>query len=407
MDTIIKPPKYVREIMKVLEQRGHSTYLVGGCTRDMLLGSMPNDWDLATTATPDQVSSLFEKTENAGITHGTVKVCVSRGKKVEVTTLRREEGYSDHRRPDTVTYISDLTEDLSRRDFTINAIAIPLNGIIMDPFGGRGDLEGQIIRTVGYPVHRFSEDALRMFRAYRFAAKLGFNLDPGTAHAISVCAHLASALSVERLRVEIDKILRSKNPHVMYHLISSGLLGQYLTGRDISSAQLNNLNLIAGNKLMRWAAFCALLDKNGLIRSPHHLLQALKLDGVSQSTIQIGIELADSNLPGDRRDWKLLLHKYGQNTMKCAAAAADVISGTPDNQKQLQTVIKSGECFTLKRLAINGDDLIALGYHPGIAIGRELDNLLAHVIDFPIDNKRSVLITRAIYSLNSRQVGIK
>lgn len=408
MEELITPPKYVKEIMKVLERRGHSAYLVGGCVRDMLMGLRPNDWDIATSAIPEEVVKLFDRTEETGLKHGTVTVRMSKGKKAEVTTFRTENGYSDHRRPDTVTYISDLTEDLSRRDFTINAIAIPLGGIIMDPFGGREDIERKLIRTVGDPEKRFSEDALRMFRAYRFAAKLGFRIEENTRQGIRKCAHLTSALAVERISGEMDKMLRSASPEIVYQVIECGLLDLYLEGRNISEAETDNLRLISGNKIMRWAGLCAILLKHGLIRSVPELLRTLRLDGASISAISIGIEIAKDNLPDDKYGWKMLLSKYGQNAVRCAAAAVDVLNGDTLRQKQIQSVIKSGDCFTLKRLAINGNDLIALGFQPGVELGMALEELLLHVIKNPGDNKKNILITRAVYMLqNNKPVSVK
>ena len=398
---VITPPKYVKDVMKTLEQRNHSTYLVGGCVRDMLIGLRPNDWDISTSATPDEVISLFEKTEPSGITQGTVTVCTSKCKKVEVTTFRREEGFSDHRRPDSITYISDLKEDLARRDFTVNALALPLSGILMDPYAGRADIEARLIRTVGEPEKRFDEDALRMFRAYRFAARLGFQLEEKTQAGILTSAHLATAVSAERIRYECDKILRSANPDVIFQLVISRLLDAFLTETEIPDIRFKSLDVTDCNKLSRWAGFCAVLYKCGLINSVSDFLKAIRLDGDSIGSISMGLELSKTALPEDKLNWKLLLCKYGQRAVMCASAAKDALCGSNHHQKQLQAVIKSGECYSLKRLAINGDDLIALGYNTGSEIGNALEALLVHVINEPGDNKRSLLITRALYLLQN------
>ena len=181
------PPKYVIHILKTLEGAGYHAVLAGGCVRDTILGRRPNDWDIATSAPPDAVQRLFARTVPTGIRHGTVTVLYGGGK-CEVTTWRVEGAYSDHRRPDSVEFTPSLAEDLARRDFTINAMAMDVRGELTDPFGGRADLERGIIRCVGEPRARFAEDALRMLRAVRFAAKLGFELDGATLAAALECA---------------------------------------------------------------------------------------------------------------------------------------------------------------------------------------------------------------------------
>ena len=169
---LITPPKYVRQVLTTLQARGHLAYLVGGCVRDMLMGVHPHDWDVCTSALPGQVMEIFPKTLPIGIRHGTVTVVIE-SRQVEVTTFRSEGSYSDHRHPDAVSYVGDLNTDLSRRDFTMNAIALPPDGLVADPFGGVQDIRDKIIRSVGDPDRRFEEDALRMFRALRFSATPG------------------------------------------------------------------------------------------------------------------------------------------------------------------------------------------------------------------------------------------
>ena len=172
----IHPPEFVKKIIFRLEAEGFSAFMVGGCVRDILMGRAPKDWDVATSASPGEVQRLFEKTVPTGERHGTVTVILDGGK-AEVTTFRSESAYSDHRRPDSVTFVSDLKEDLKRRDFTINAMAMRADGTVMDYFGGGADLKAGIIRCVGEARERFEEDALRMLRALRFSAELGFEID--------------------------------------------------------------------------------------------------------------------------------------------------------------------------------------------------------------------------------------
>lgn len=206
--TEITPPRYVRRVLNSLSSRGHIACLVGGCVRDMLLGVYPNDWDISTSALPEEVMELFPDTIPTGIKHGTVTVKQG-SRRVEVTTFRRDGGYTDHRHPDEVSFVGDLTSDLSRRDFTINAMAVNPDGLITDLFGGIRDLRNGLIRCVGVPGVRFKEDALRMFRALRFSARLGFEIEEGTRMAIEKCAPLAADIAAERVGEELQKLLVS------------------------------------------------------------------------------------------------------------------------------------------------------------------------------------------------------
>lgn len=392
----IKPPKYVIEILKRLEQRDFKAYLVGGCVRDLLLGKTPQDWDVTTSATPDQVMELFEKTVPTGIRHGTVTVITPKGN-TEVTTFRREGDYQDHRRPDSVKFISDLKEDLSRRDFTMNAIAIQLRGNIIDPFGGYGDIEAGQIRCVGRAEERFGEDALRMLRALRFAAKLGFTIDRGTEEGIRKCAHLAGNISAERVMDEVQKILLSDNPQIIWDVIGYGLMDSYLT-HSSGPPERDGIIRAPRNKFQRWAALCAQLTSAGMIESNTDFLKSLRLDNKTVAHVGMGVEIAKGRMPGDRHSWKRLLWRYGTQTALCAAAAADALADD-GNVRSVKSVIKSGECFSMKRLAVNGDDLIALGCRSGVQVGRVLEELLEHVINVPGDNKKNILITKAVYML--------
>ena len=187
-------PTPVSAILETFQRHGFAAYLVGGCVRDGLLGKMPHDWDICTAALPEQTLLLFPDAITTGLRHGTVTVR-SGGISVEVTTFRSEGAYSDHRHPDSVWFVSDLTADLARRDFTVNAMALSASGVLQDPFGGRGDLSAGMLRAVGDPERRFQEDALRMLRAVRFSAQLGFRIEQETETAIRMCAPLTEALA--------------------------------------------------------------------------------------------------------------------------------------------------------------------------------------------------------------------
>lgn len=226
----ITPPKYVRQVLRSLQARGYVAYLVGGCVRDMALGVRPHDWDICTSALPEQVMAVFPGARPTGLKHGTVTVRVN-SRSVEVTTFRSEENYTDHRHPETVRFVGELTTDLSRRDFTVNAMALSPDGLLMDPFGGLADLERRCIRCVGSPELRFEEDALRMFRALRFSARLDFTIEESTLAAIEKKAHLASALAAERIRDEVEKTLLTLRPDTVGLMQRLGLLDAFQIGR--------------------------------------------------------------------------------------------------------------------------------------------------------------------------------
>lgn len=222
--------KNAAKVIRQLEGAGFEAYIVGGAVRDYLLGKTPHDMDVASNASPEQVKKLFSRTVDTGIEHGTVLVLLE-GEGIEVTTFRTEGAYSDMRRPDKVEFVQSLEEDLKRRDFTINAMAMDDQLRVIDPFGGRDDLEKRIIRAVGDPGERFKEDALRMLRAVRFSGQLDFSMDPGTLQAIQQHASLITAVAVERLKNELDKILiNARTQRSMNYLKNSGLTNHLPAG---------------------------------------------------------------------------------------------------------------------------------------------------------------------------------
>ena len=247
----ITPPKYVRQVLVTLQSRGHLAYLVGGCVRDILLGVHPQDWDVCTSALPAQVLDIFPNSRPTGIQHGTVTVCVN-SRTVEVTTFRTDGSYSDHRHPEAVSFVGDLNADLSRRDFTMNAIALPPDGLLADPFGGVEDIQNRVIRCVGAPALRFEEDALRMFRALRFSARLGFEIEAQTMAAIAEKAPLVASLAPERVRDEVEKLLLTGAPEKAYELISLGLLDAYLIRRPADGALFARIGRMPRKALERW-----------------------------------------------------------------------------------------------------------------------------------------------------------
>lgn len=388
----ISPPKYVRHILVTLQSRGCPAYLVGGCVRDMLLDVRPQDWDICTGALPQQVMEIFPGSLPIGIKHGTVTVRVN-SRMVEVTTFRQESEYSDHRHPDMVSFVGDLTTDLSRRDFTVNAMALSAEGLISDPFGGMEDLQRRIIRCVGPAEKRFEEDALRMLRALRFSAKLGFEIEEQTMAAIEKKAGLAATLAPERVRVELEKLLLSPEPEKARLAFTLGLMDGYIDRRPEGDKNWHGLRRLPKKPMYRWAGLCALLSREGCVSSGEEFLAALRLDGRSLRCCAGAEELLAAPIPQGPVAWKRCLRDYGVDAVSLAAAVHDALTG--DNcRRELKAVLKSGDCFSMKHLAVTGDDLLALGLE-GRELGRMLDFLLDYVIEFPQFNRRELLLSLA------------
>lgn len=376
------PPKYVVSVLSGLEVRGAEAWLVGGCVRDILMGRRPKDWDVCTDAPPETVMEFFPNSRPTGLKHGTVTV-ISKGRSVEVTTFRSDGDYLDHRHPENVQFISDLRGDLQRRDFTMNAMAMTRGGEIFDPYGGKSDIVKKLIRCVGEPDARFAEDALRMLRALRFSAVLGFTIEEDTLSSIKKNAPLTSILAPERIRSELEKTLLSDHPEVVGKMIELGLTGELLKPGVVCN--LGRLRLLPKNRAYRWAALCAFLKAD----APRDLLCSLRLDSNTVSAASLGCELALNGRINTRLQWKRCLAKLGEGPCLCGAAAMKALYGG-DDMRLLREVVRSGECYSLKELQVTGDDLLALGYS-GREIGRELQKLLEHVIEHPEENSSTVL----------------
>ena len=386
------PPKYVRQTLIRLQSRGYQAYLVGGCVRDMLMGKQPNDWDICTSALPEEVMEIFPTARPTGLKHGTVTVYIN-SRSLEVTTFRSEGSYADHRHPDSVSFVGDLHTDLSRRDFTMNAITLPVDGLIRDPFGGVEDIKNGIVRCVGEPERRFEEDALRMFRALRFAARLGFDIEAATMAAIEKKASLAKALACERVRDETEKIMLTTAPDSVFELVRLGLLDAFLLKRAEHSASFMALRRIIKKPFERWSLLSLILLEQGCISSVEKFLTAMRLDS---RTIRCGEDtkiILDSALPETTYQWKKLLNAYGVATVSCAVRCYDALHGGK-KYNALKAVLKSGECFSVKHLAIGGDELLELGLR-GRELGDMLSFLLDYVMEYPENNRREMLLSLA------------
>lgn len=388
----ITPPKYVRQVLVTLQGRGYPSFLVGGCVRDMVLGVQPHDWDICTAALPEQILELFPGAKLTGGRTGTVTVRVH-SHALEVTPFRTESRYSDHRHPDLVRFVTDLTADLSRRDFTVNAMALSPDGMLSDPFGGAADLRRGVIRCVGEPERRFEEDALRMFRALRFSARLGFSIELFTMEAIREKAPLCAALAPERVREELEKILVSPAPDKALEAVELGLLDAYLA-RRLPETAAESLSPLPPRAQERWTGFAWLLESCGCVPSAGSFLRALRLDGHSIHIAEQASLILREPLPDSAAAWKRCLRRSGIEAALCAARCADGLGLARGAARTVKAVLKSGECFSLRQLAVSGDDLSALGLQ-GPALGEMLNFLLDYVIDYPDNNRRELLLSLA------------
>ena len=360
-------PTAIQKILLRMEQAGWQIYLVGGCVRDRLLGRPIHDWDLTTNARPEQVMQLFPKVIPTGIAHGTVTV-VQDEMQAEITTFRTETGYADGRHPDEVRFVGSLEEDLARRDFTINAMAMDASGKLYDFYGGQEDLRRGVLRCVGQPQRRFAEDALRMFRAYRFSAQLGFALERETENAAKSLHERARFLSVERIREELEKTICSPHPQMVEQMAKIGLLERF----GVTQADASRLQTVAPQPLLRWGVLMACV--------PALRTAELRLD---RHTKQVACRTAELDaLPCNRLMLKRLLAYEMPDVAVCFAALHQA-------EPMLQEILRSGECVSLHDLAVSGKDLTQ---SHGREVGQELHELLELVLQEPEKNHRDLLL---------------
>ena len=430
-----KMPENVQRVMERLEAAGWEAWCVGGGVRDTLLGRNPGDWDVTTSARPEDVMALFgAHALPTGLKHGTVTVGGGRG--VEVTTFRRDGEYLDNRHPDYVAFTSSLEEDLSRRDFTVNAIAMDLRGEIQDPFGGRADLEAGVLRAVGNPEQRFREDALRIMRGLRFAAKLGFSIEPETAAAMDRCRELLGNIATERLRVEMTGLLCG--PWAAEVLLGyPRILAVFLPEiapcvgfdqhspyhcYDVWEHTARSVVAVPLQEVLRWTMLFHDLGKpetfslgedgrghfyghwRESVKKAEAVMDRLHFDNHSKKTILTLVERHDCELAFSERSVRRNLARYGEETLRLLLAVkrADNQAQAPacrDRQElidqweaMLNVVIAQGGCFSLSQLAVRGGDLTALGLR-GPAVGKLLRELLELVVEEQLPNDREMLMT--------------
>lgn len=429
-----------RRIIKILNLKGFEAYVVGGAVRDCFMKKTPHDFDIATNALPQDIKKTFPKTVDIGIKHGTVTV-MDNNTCYEVTTFRTDGEYLDSRHPCDVQFVSDLRSDMLRRDFTINALAYNDQSGIIDCVGGVRDIENKIIRCVGDPEKRFREDALRMMRAVRFSVVLGFEIEQNTAAAIKKCAILIKKISAERIREEIEKILRSENPGGIIKLHELGLLQYIIPELDIcfSVPQKNKYHIYnvgehiihataesADDITIRWAALlhdigkplCKSVDQNGIIHFyGHHresvrladdILHRLRLDNESRKNILLLIENHDIRIDpnpvsvkrvmarlGEDLFLKLLMLQEADNRAKNPKYLDDKLNRLSEVRLIYRKVLSERQPYMASDLVINGRDLIKIGFRAGREIGDTLRQLLDEVLINPSLNKREYLMMRA------------
>lgn len=385
------------ELLHALHAAGHAAYVVGGCVRDSLLGLTPHDWDLCTSALPQQVMELFgaQRCIPTGLQHGTVTVKQS-GALYEITTFRTEGTYTDGRHPDEVHFVPDVREDLARRDLTINAMAYNEKEGLVDPFGGQADLQSGIVRAVGVPRQRFTEDALRILRLYRFAARFGFAIDPPTAQAAQeLCAHL-DCVSVERIEEELAKLLSAPAPAAYLDKKILLVILPELSSEALAAAKpvVDACPAGAENLPIRLAALLLSLGEDGIRRT----LRRLRCSNACIEETAVLVREAMPGVPVSLNIYaRRLLGKYNLCTVQRLAAlgtalqperAAD-FAALSELAEQLDA---DGVCCRVSQLAVNGRDLMAAGVPAGPGIRKVLEALLDGVIREEYPNERQALL---------------
>lgn len=399
----IEMPAEVEGIIGKIREHGYEAFAVGGCVRDSLLSRMPEDWDITTSARPEEVKEIFPRTVDTGIEHGTVTVIKNRHG-YEVTTYRIDGEYRDCRHPDFVEFTSNLKEDLKRRDFTINAMAYSHETGIVDAFGGMDDLKAGVIRCVGKPLDRFTEDALRILRAIRFAAQLGFEIEEETHRAISGIAPNLSKVSRERIQVELTKLLLSDHPEKIIMVKETGISKYAADGFDDvfrslerPSQALPGIGKLSREKSLRWAGFLRRTEPEGAKR----FLKNLKLDNETIDNAKAMIGVFQTEIRLEKPQIRRILSHVTEYQFEGALALKEMDS-EPEVEKiraLWKEIIEDGDCVRQKDLAVSGEDLIKAGMEPGKKMGETLRYLFDLVIENPQLNKKKILLEKLSDSL--------
>ena len=394
---IIDLPKNVENIIERLKEHGFEGFAVGGCVRDSLLKKTPKDWDITTDALPVDMKKIFKKTFDTGIAHGTVTVLMD-GVGYELTTYRIDGNYSDGRHPDSVSFSKNLSEDLCRRDFTINAMAYSNKKGIVDLFDGRKDLQNGVIRAVGDAKKRFDEDALRMLRAVRFAAQLGFKIDDDTFEAIKEKAKLLSKVSKERIFVELNKSLCGDFAQNIKMVYTSGLY-RYI-GKEFAKLDKSIYNFyprkFPNKKHMYWAVFLENIEN---VEAVKKILFELKSDNATRNNTYLLVKELKNPLPSSDEDIRWSLHRIGPDLfydyieiLKTDKKNKDILDKIDTIENRYSQILKENHAYEISMLDITGKDLMDIGISKGPKIGEVLEFLLKKVIENPLNNEKSSLL---------------
>lgn len=436
---VIEIPEKVNTILCRLQDAGYEAYIVGGCVRDALLGRTPHDWDITTSALPAEVKALFPRTVDTGLKHGTVTVMIER-EGFEVTTYRIDGVYEDARHPREVTFTRNLEEDLKRRDFTINAMAYSERDGLVDLFGGQEDLDRRIVRAVGDPVQRFSEDALRIMRAIRFSAQLGYEIDPLTLSAAGRLAPNLQKISAERIREELEKTLVSAHPQKLRVAWEKGITAQFLPEFDrcmetpqnnphhcycVGDHILHSVCFVRPDKVLRLTMLlhdidkpsCRTTDENGVDHFYGHaesgaltagrILRRLRYDNETREKVTKLVKYHDLDIHLTPAGVRKAIVRVGKDLfpllleVKQADMLAQSTYERDEKQQKLERIrelyrqiLERGDCLDLRSLAVSGGDLLAAGMQPGSAVGECLQEMLMDVIAQPQHNDKDYLLRR-------------
>ena len=427
-----------RAILQTLMDGGYEACLVGGCVRDLLRGAVPHDWDICTSARPEETEACFagQRIIETGLKHGTVTV-LEEDEPYEITTYRTEGPYSDSRRPDYVKFVSSLEADLARRDFTMNAIALGLDGSLRDPFGGVEDIKAGLIRCVGEPAHRFREDGLRIMRALRFAAVLGCEIEERTAQAIHGNRRMLGHVAAERINVELCKLLVGEKAGDILRQYPDVLCQFWPQLEPLVTLEqhspwhcwggwehtIRTVEAAPSDLVLRLTMLlhdigkprCKSTDENGIDHFYGHpavstkladqMLRALKFDNKTRERVVILVEYHDVQIPCKDRSIRKWLGRLGPESFfqLLEVKRADGMGQSYELVKnrlvelekmkaKAEEIVAQGQCFSLKDLAVNGRDVIAAGVGPGPEVGRVLNGLLERVVSGKIANERDTLL---------------
>lgn len=434
----IQLPRKAEDIIEKIQAAGYEAYAVGGCIRDSILGKEPDDWDITTSAKPEEVKMLFDRTIDTGIQHGTVTVMIGK-EGFEITTYRIDGKYEDSRHPKDVTFTSNLKEDLRRRDFTINAMAYNSKDRLIDLYEGVQDMKQGLIRCVGDAEERFTEDALRMMRAVRFSAQLGYAIEENTKKAIRKLAPTIQNISAERIRTELVKLMTSAHPDFFRIAYETGITAQVFPEFDICMETeqnnphhcysvgehiLHTLSYVENDKVLRLAMLfhdigkprTLTIDEEGITHNHGHaavgeeltvrILKRLKFDNDTIDKVKKLVRYHDRKIETNAKSIRRAVSDIGEDifpllfSVKYADIMAQSEYQRDEKLSELETlksiygrIIEEKNCLSLKDLAVTGGDLIAAGMKPGREIGTALHKLLEVVLEEPEHNQKEYLLS--------------